>query len=571
LSRLTRQLVGSSSRKVVLFIDQFEEIFTLTTSEEERKRFLDLLVTAVTEPQGALLVLLTLRADFYDRPMQYPKLYDLLEAHHMAVLPMEREDLRRVIEGPARLPDVQLTFDEDLVGDLLSEVRDQGASLPLLQFTLNQLFERRDGHRLTRLAYEEIGGVKGALVKHVEETYNSLPSEEHQKLAQTLFMRLIEFGTTHQDTTRRRAMKEEFSLPDLRLKQLLQETMDVFIDARLLMTNEVAGTMTIEVCHEALIREWPRCEQWIQEFHENLPFEQTLRKEVALWEQLGKPKERLYHGTQLKTMKKRVTRGLLNWQEIGFLHASTVYERQQWIKLIALLLLPVVVLGLALTPLLVFRPTWCPSWICPAPQVLLAKEGIHDSNLQVTFQTVQSSIHVIAGDPSSYNLGNLPTKNDAQLTGTSQILPYRVVLKIHSLQQGLYGLIIDQVTLSVNRQAQVIPYPLHVYMTKNVNFNNNLYRVTYRGQGIHTVLYALPTQPLSIVQLQPGETDELSLEVRSTVVVDLHFQVQVTYHVIGELAQHTLILPNIFEIIFSDRANWHQYQLNPDGHLVATS
>lgn len=194
LSLLARQPVGSSSRKVVLFIDQFEEIFTLTESEEERKRFFDLLVIAATEPQGPLLVLLTLRADFYDRPMRYRDLYDLLEAHRVTVLPMEREDLRRVIVEPAQLPDVQLTFDDDLVGDLLFEVRDQGASLPLLQFTLDQLFERRSGHRLTRQAYEEIGGIKGALVKHAEKTYANLPSEEHQKLAQTLFVRLIEPG-----------------------------------------------------------------------------------------------------------------------------------------------------------------------------------------------------------------------------------------------------------------------------------------------------------------------------------------------------------------------------------------
>lgn len=569
LPQLARQLVGSSSHKVVLFIDQFEEIFTLTKSEEERKRFFDILVTAVTEPQGPMLVLLTLRADFYDRPMQYRELYDLLEAHRVTVLPMGLEDLRQVIEGPAQLPDVQLTFDENLVGDLLFEVRDQGASLPLLQFTLDQLFERRDGHRLTRKAYEKIGGVKGALVKHAEETYANLPSKEHQKLAQSLFVRLIEPGETLQEMTRRREPLSAFSLPDPKLTPLLEETMEIFIAARLLTTNEAAGVKTIEISHEALIREWPRCVQWVQDHHKNL---QTLSKDVKQWEQEGKPKERLYYGSQLKKMKKGVEQSNLYQQEIDFLRASTAYQRQRWMRMVALLLIPVLIIGLFLTPLLVFRPAWCPAWLCPAPKVvaLLDKGGTHDSNLQVTFQTLQSSFKILPVAPSAYTMGT-KTPNDAQLIVADQSRPYRVVMKIHSLQQERYGLVIDQVALLIKQQAQVIPYPLRVVINHPLTYDNNLYRVTYRGQEAGAQLIALfMTQPQGFVSLVPGETDEISLEVRSMVVVDLHLQVQVTYHVITELATHTLTLPDIFEIVYSDKTNWHPYQVQ-NGHLVATS
>ena len=159
----------------MLVVDQFEELFTLTATEEERQHFLDLLVTAVTEPSGPLLVILTLRADFYDRLMQYPEFYRLFDKHHISVLPMESDDLRMVIEQPARLPDVQLTFDGDLVGDLLFEMRGQAGALPLLQFTLDQLFEQRDGHLLSLQAYHKMGGVKGALSRHAEQTYQALP------------------------------------------------------------------------------------------------------------------------------------------------------------------------------------------------------------------------------------------------------------------------------------------------------------------------------------------------------------------------------------------------------------
>lgn len=264
-------------------------------------------------------------------------------------------------------------------------------------------------------------------------------------------------------------------------------------------------------------------------------------------------------------MKKRVDRGLLNQQEADFLRASSASQRQRWVRMVALLLV-----GLVLTPLLVYRPTWCPAWICPAPQALIPKGGVHDNNLQVTFQTLQSSLKILPVAPSAYTLGTA-TPDDAQLIGTTQSFPCRVVLKIHSLQQGCYGLVIDQVTLLVNKVAQVIPYPLHVVVSYDVpTYNNNLYYVTYRGQGPGALLPAHYARQPEFVDLVPEETDEISLEVRSTVVADLHFQVQVTYHVVGELATHSLTLPNLFEIIFSDQSNWHPYQIQ-SGHLVAIS
>jgi len=122
-------LAKPQGTKVVLFVDQFEELFTLTTSEDERRQFVDLLINAITEPGGPVVLILTLRVDFSDRPMQYPELYRLIDAHHSSVLPMEIYDLRGTIEQPAALPDVQLTFEGDLVGDLLFEIRGQTGAL----------------------------------------------------------------------------------------------------------------------------------------------------------------------------------------------------------------------------------------------------------------------------------------------------------------------------------------------------------------------------------------------------------------------------------------------------------
>jgi TIR domain len=315
---------------VVLIVDQFEEIFTLTTSEKERQQFFDLLVTTCTQPDSLLIVVLTLRADFYDRLMQYSDLYTLITDHLIPILPMTLPDLRAVITQPTMLPDVKLTFEENLVGDMLFDIQGQIGALPLLQFTLDQLFARREGHRLTAHAYQEIGGVKGALSKHAEETYLALPSEKHREVTRTLFLRLIDPGVTEQDTTRRRAALSELSLPDPQQTALLRQVADAFVAARLLTTNEVAGTTTIEVSHEALIREWARLAGWLREAREDIIFQQTVSADTAEWVRRSRPEDRLYRGSQLAEAQAWAARNLPNVEETSFIEASyEVQEREE--------------------------------------------------------------------------------------------------------------------------------------------------------------------------------------------------------------------------------------------------
>ncbi len=347
LHLLATQLVKRPGVKVVLTIDQFEELFTQTLSEQERLHFINLLVTAVTEPRGPLLVLLTLRADFSDRPMHYPQLSQLIEAHHTTVLPMNPHELRTVIEQPAILPDVQLLFEDNLVGDLLFEAQGQAGALPLLEFTLDQLFHLRDGHWLTRKAYEQIGGVKGALAKHAESIYTSLPSEEHRRLACALFQRLIDPGDTEQDTARRRVPLEELSFPDPEQTKIMRDVADTFVAARLLMTNKGARTTTIEVSHEALIREWTRLAQWLREARKDIHLQQALSEDVAEWEQRGKPKDRLYRGSQFKEARALTRRNVLNSSEVAFLQASNRRRIQSALGVVIVVLLLLSTTGVA--------------------------------------------------------------------------------------------------------------------------------------------------------------------------------------------------------------------------------
>ncbi len=309
-------------------VDQFEELFT-QPSEQERQHFIDLLVAAATEPQSPVVVIVTLRADFYDRPMNYPELSKLIEAHSRLVPPMDSDELRTVIEKPAALRDVQLSFDEDLVGDLLFEMRGQAGALPLLEFTLDQLFQRRRGQQLTRQAYEEIGGVKGALAKQAESTYAALPSEEHRQLARALFLRLIDPGMIEQDATRRRAALAELALPDPKQTVLLRSIADTFIAALLLTTNEIGGSATIEVSHEAVSREWKRLADWIREAHEDLHLLRVIREDAAEWRRYRRSLDRLYRGTQLAEALAWRERSLLSLDEEAFLEASVNEQERQ--------------------------------------------------------------------------------------------------------------------------------------------------------------------------------------------------------------------------------------------------
>lgn len=317
---IRRERGGQGQTPVVLYVDQFEELFTQTTNEDLRQHFIDLLLTAAEEPGGSVIVIITLRADFYDRPMNYPELGKLVESNSKVVLPMSLADLYDVVQKPARLPDVMLLFDPGLVAEMVFEVRDQVGGLPLLQFTLDQLFERRDGRRLTYDSYRQIGGLRGALAKHAEETFTNLPSDQHRAMARALFLRLIEPGSTEQDTTRRRAPLNELILADAGQTRIMRGAADAFVDARLLFTDQ----NTIEVSHEALIREWPRLRVWLDEARVDIDLQQTLSADTENWVLRGrKPDDDgLYRGTLLENAQAWAARNVPNADEMAFLNAS---------------------------------------------------------------------------------------------------------------------------------------------------------------------------------------------------------------------------------------------------------
>ena len=223
-----RTLPSDVGVELVLVIDQFEELFTLVSDEALRVQFIDNLLSAVTDPRGRVRVVLTLRADFYDRPLLYPRLAELVRSHTEVIVPLNATEMERAIVGPAE--QVGLAFEAGLVATMLKDVGEQPGTLPLLEYALSELYDRRQDRLLTLSAYHELGGISGALAQSADELYEALDQTE-QGAARQMFLRLITLGEGVEDTRRRVLQAELATLAD---QQGMEEVIEVFSQSRLL-------------------------------------------------------------------------------------------------------------------------------------------------------------------------------------------------------------------------------------------------------------------------------------------------------------------------------------------------
>jgi hypothetical protein len=215
--------------RVVWVVDQFEEVFTLCHDEAERRQFLANLLHASSIPDGRSVVVLTMRADFYQKCATYPELAARIAANQFLVSPMPAAGLRQAIEEPARR--VALEFEEGLVATILDDVERQPGALPLLEHALLELWERRRGRMLTLEAYRESGGVDGAIAQRAEAVFASFDADQ-QAIARRVLLRLTQPGDGAEDTRRRAAMDELATRADER--DAVERVVQQLADARLL-------------------------------------------------------------------------------------------------------------------------------------------------------------------------------------------------------------------------------------------------------------------------------------------------------------------------------------------------
>lgn len=297
LLRAVDRMAAGDDRRLLLVIDQFEELIHQVENEPVRSRFAQNLVAALDDPSAPLVVVVTVRADFLDRVLDWAPLGRLVGSAMVGVPPLRPHELEAAAARPAERAGVHI--EPELLAELVGVMTDQSGALPLFQYVLTQLFDNRTGPVLTRATYRSLGGLTGALSRRAEETYRSL-APQAQAVARQLLMRLVTVGAATDDGRRR---VEQAALEALDPGgTMAKDVLDAFDAARLLTFDRspVTGAPTVEVAHEALLREWPRLREWLNDAREDLRLHNSFGTHVAEWESVDRDPDYLLGGSQLE-------------------------------------------------------------------------------------------------------------------------------------------------------------------------------------------------------------------------------------------------------------------------------
>jgi WD40 repeat protein len=334
LRTVRRILPDEDKATLLLIIDQFEELFTLVDNRPRRDHFIDSILTALAEPGSPLRVVITMRADFYDRPLQQQALGRWLKENTEVVLPLSPEELVAAISKPAAR--VGVVPEEGLVAAIAADLRDEPGMLPLLQYTLTELFTQRENGRMTLATYEGIGGTSGALARRAEDLYTDL-GPTGQDAVRQLFLRLVNLGEGSEDS-RRRVLRAELigiagsliasdsSETALRPEAVVENVLELFGRYRLLTFDHdpVTRAPTVEVAHEALMHQWPRLRGWLDEGREDIRLQRLLANGATEWHASDMKAGYLLRGARLQHFENWAAdnRMALSGEEQAYLQAS---------------------------------------------------------------------------------------------------------------------------------------------------------------------------------------------------------------------------------------------------------
>ncbi len=307
LAELVRErLCLKPDGRVVLVVDQFEELFTLCQDERRRHRFVDAL--AALTGSAVVLSLYGLRADFYGSCADFPHLRDALAERQVIVSALTDEEVRQAVTSPAE--GCGLSPETGLVDLILRDLRGgtgrlgdtyRAELLPRLAHALRVMWLNREGDSLTVAGYHASGGIDGAIASTAEAEFASLATESARNAARRLFLGLVRVGD-HGEVTRRRRTRDEL-VRDATDPATVEEVLDRFVRARLLTQG---AERQVEVTHEALLWAWPQLRAWIEKDLESLPVRQRLDEAVQEWARHGRDPAYLYRGLLLENAEQAV-------------------------------------------------------------------------------------------------------------------------------------------------------------------------------------------------------------------------------------------------------------------------
>ncbi|MCA2535970.1 MAG: hypothetical protein IM553_16600 [Microcystis sp. M57BS1] len=262
-----------------IFIDQFEELFT-RTPKTERDIFIKSLVNLIENNNSLVKIVMTIRADFLDKLSPYPSLGKIHDQYSKMLTDMDESQLRLAIAEPAARNGV--IFEKGLINQIIADFYEQAGSLPLLQYTLDLLWQKDHIQErfLNIKIYQEIGGVTGALEKQADKIYSQF-NEQQRKAAEEIFLELI--SLEGEKAVSRRADKSSFEQEEMQREVLYQ-----LIDNRLLVSKGEDGKATVEVAHEELLRCWQVLQDLIREKEEIIVLRSRLYADAKQWDDLQK-------------------------------------------------------------------------------------------------------------------------------------------------------------------------------------------------------------------------------------------------------------------------------------------
>jgi DNA-binding SARP family transcriptional activator/WD40 repeat protein len=311
LGRLTQAALGTSGRRLVLVVDQFEEVFTACRDPQAARWLTELIVGAAADAELPIATVLAVRADYLAACTAYPELAALLAGSQVLIGAMSDTELRRAVTEPACR--VGLVVEDGLVDAVCRDGGSEAGALPLVSTALLETWARRHDDVLTLGAYLEAGGVRGALARLAEEAYQSLsPGDQH--VARRILLRLADPGVGLDDVRRRAPRAELDGIAGA------EAVLAVLVAHRLVTADDT----TVEVAHEALLREWPRVRAWLEDDREGRRRHRHLIEAAAAWEAGGRDPAGLYRGTNLAAAQEWVSVHPedANLRELEFIDAS---------------------------------------------------------------------------------------------------------------------------------------------------------------------------------------------------------------------------------------------------------
>ncbi len=325
----TRERISDKPTAVIV-VDQFEEVFTLCRDQATRQKFASAVVDMTAPEYGGHLVILTLRSDFEFHLAKLDALQRQLSESQIRVTPLSAAELAEAIERPAEL--AGLCFEQGIVDALIQDIVGEPAGLPLLQFTLMKLWENRKKNRVTWETYRRLGGSHQALERSANEFYEKLLPED-QKRAKYIFLRMVTPGEGMEVTSNRIQRKTLYRTEGDRRN--IDPVLEKLVNARLvrLTKGDERDEDQIEVAHEALVRNWDRFIEWLDNERMSVRHRIRLSSAAQRWDSLGRDRGELLRGELLQDASKIDDLNALESEYVIASQRDLEHEEKRWQEL----------------------------------------------------------------------------------------------------------------------------------------------------------------------------------------------------------------------------------------------